>query len=1159
MLHLKKYNKMLSKRILLSLLVGLCIANFQYMYAAKFTVTMNNGNDYTACGGGPPATLPLTPAWCDGSVPDPSFPLTSGSLSWCIQACNATPALDTIIFAAGVTSINLNNPALFTISTPILFDGFSHPSYVAGNCTPMVEFYNNTLNVTAAGCTFRGIRLNQGGTAISFSGATVTSGTVVGCWFGLAATGIAAAGTVPDAPFVVSGGATAIVIGGNSTNCQVYNVILADGDGITFNGATSGNNSVLGNYFNIAALPLATLGNVALLSGSPNQCIKIVSGSSNNTIGSPTGINYMNLSAGQFIYIGQAGSNCNSTIIESNYMGLAKSGTVALGTGPTIGVHIDNTSTGTVIKNNNITLKSAGAQYVLAKTGCGSLTISGNYCNVDFPLGTTLLRAVGPNECIQLNTSGNSLIKDNILPGATNIGILIDGGSSFKMYGNKIGVDKNGAGANRAFGSKMGIQTKGDATKVYIGGTVAGQGNVIANSAEYGFQCTGPAAQASTDSIVVIGNMVGIQGSGIQTAFNYGNYKCGGYIEKWGNAVMNNNVFANNGPITGAAAFFDNMGCYIKTISKIELKGNMIGVDITGNTRAGNVGNGLRFDGVVSNVTMGGTTTAERNVIGDNGANRAAVWPDILHGVQFFGGPFTNITILGNNIGLGADGGTNVSNYNIGIDLRSATTFAFGNGTAAGANRFYNNTFGIFCQSTTGTIKGNIFYNNGKVGDAEGANLVMQGSSGIAIGGSVAGEGNSFNYGCNGIWLRDDGAGGCSNITIKGNSIRNQNKTTFSRTGYITPAATTSSGHGIQISDNSNNITIGGTAANEPNVIQVNDGFGIFNGWGKTGAGSTSIVTMRRNSIACNNNRVLLTGVTTAGAGIQNNNTAYNTGAGNTGYPAPSTTPLSSFSQLTFTGPNTIGGVTNAASDIVEIFFDNACGTCEGNTYLGTVTGTTTWTFTHASITSAVNITATATSSTGNTSRFSGCTPLALPVEMVVFKATVTSDNSVVLNWETATEQDNAYFVIQRSADGKLFESIGKVDGQGNSSSSKWYEFIDTATDQALYYYRIIQVDNDGKSSPTNVIKVNLHGNTSIAVYPNPSNGLFTIEMALNTSSPYEMAVYNAIGVEVFSNSGTALQGFDRSVLDLSNFAQGVYFLHVIVDGTKIIQKIVKK
>ena len=87
-----------------------------------------------------------------------------------------------------------------------------------------------------------------------------------------------------------------------------------------------------------------------------------------------------------------------------------------------------------------------------------------------------------------------------------------------------------------------------------------------------------------------------------------------------------------------------------------------------------------------------------------------------------------------------------------------------------------------------------------------------------------------------------------------------------------------------------------------------------------------------------------------------------------------------------------------------------------------------------------------------------------IPVELVDFKAQK-QNTAVKLAWSTATELNNAFYAIERSDNGKSFEKIGEVAGYGNSQQARSYTFMDEKPMNTVNYYRLRQVDFDGKET----------------------------------------------------------------------------------------------
>ena len=109
-----------------------------------------------------------------------------------------------------------------------------------------------------------------------------------------------------------------------------------------------------------------------------------------------------------------------------------------------------------------------------------------------------------------------------------------------------------------------------------------------------------------------------------------------------------------------------------------------------------------------------------------------------------------------------------------------------------------------------------------------------------------------------------------------------------------------------------------------------------------------------------------------------------------------------------------------------------------------------------------------------------------MPIELLHFEATL-MNSEVRLNWGTATEFNNDHFVVERSSDGILFEEWTTVSGAGNSSSKREYEILDGNPLYGRSYYRLIQVDYDGRSSQAGIVTILNSELKTFGIYPNPT------------------------------------------------------------------------
>jgi surface protein len=119
---------------------------------------------------------------------------------------------------------------------------------------------------------------------------------------------------------------------------------------------------------------------------------------------------------------------------------------------------------------------------------------------------------------------------------------------------------------------------------------------------------------------------------------------------------------------------------------------------------------------------------------------------------------------------------------------------------------------------------------------------------------------------------------------------------------------------------------------------------------------------------------------------------------------------------------------------------------------------------------------------------------IMLPVTWLDFTGQLET-NKVILNWKTASEQNNTGFDVERSADGRSWSKIGFIPGKINSVVLTPYSYTDLSPLKGLSYYRLKQIDLDKRFSYSRIIRINNVINGKVAIWPNPVNNLLNIEI----------------------------------------------------------------
>jgi hypothetical protein len=164
------------------------------------------------------------------------------------------------------------------------------------------------------------------------------------------------------------------------------------------------------------------------------------------------------------------------------------------------------------------------------------------------------------------------------------------------------------------------------------------------------------------------------------------------------------------------------------------------------------------------------------------------------------------------------------------------------------------------------------------------------------------------------------------------------------------------------------------------------------------------------------------------------------------------------------------------------------------------------------------------------------------PVEITFLTGNVIG-KTVTTSWQTATEENNSHFLIQRSTDeGKTFETIGQVEGKGDSNSAVDYKFVDTKPAAGMNYYRLQQFDFDGTNEFFGPVAVRFGGEVADApvIWPVPARDRLQIQLPASDSD-WQLEVYDLNGRRLLQKT-TEEKGIN-TFFDLNTLPAGSYFL----------------
>ncbi|MDJ1481426.1 T9SS type A sorting domain-containing protein [Cytophagaceae bacterium YF14B1] len=186
-----------------------------------------------------------------------------------------------------------------------------------------------------------------------------------------------------------------------------------------------------------------------------------------------------------------------------------------------------------------------------------------------------------------------------------------------------------------------------------------------------------------------------------------------------------------------------------------------------------------------------------------------------------------------------------------------------------------------------------------------------------------------------------------------------------------------------------------------------------------------------------------------------------------------------------------------------------------------------------------------------------GCV-VALPVTFVYVRGAY-MEGQVKINWATASEENNDYFTVERSTDGKEFTPIATIDGAGNSSDVLSYQFVDPSPAEGVAYYRVKQTDFDEKFAYSRVVSINKGAVATLSrVFPNPVSHSDYVQVAITDENGGDIfvTVYDRIGKQCYVGKFSTGTIPSVAVKDFSSVS-GMYILEARQGSSVIREKIV--
>ena len=178
------------------------------------------------------------------------------------------------------------------------------------------------------------------------------------------------------------------------------------------------------------------------------------------------------------------------------------------------------------------------------------------------------------------------------------------------------------------------------------------------------------------------------------------------------------------------------------------------------------------------------------------------------------------------------------------------------------------------------------------------------------------------------------------------------------------------------------------------------------------------------------------------------------------------------------------------------------------------------------------------------------------PVKWLTFTGRKNENNTVLLQWSTASEINNDHFEIERSINGIEYNVIGKMNA-ATGSGEQHYLYNDNKPTYGVNYYRLKQVDKDGKFTYSKIVKVIVSkSGVQYLVYPNPTVDKSIVRMFTDMNN-VTIRLNDALGKVVYKNSIAVVKAGEEIEIPVKGYGKGVYVLSINTDSSSHIEKVI--
>lgn len=169
-----------------------------------------------------------------------------------------------------------------------------------------------------------------------------------------------------------------------------------------------------------------------------------------------------------------------------------------------------------------------------------------------------------------------------------------------------------------------------------------------------------------------------------------------------------------------------------------------------------------------------------------------------------------------------------------------------------------------------------------------------------------------------------------------------------------------------------------------------------------------------------------------------------------------------------------------------------------------------------------------------------------LPVQLLSFNA-ILQNKTVNVAWKTTNEVNTDHFVVERSSEARTFTDLQTITAKGNGSTNvESYAITDLQPLQGTSYYRLREVDKEGKITYSNVVSVTILANGMLIISPNPVHDNVHVLLQSRTSGQATFVVTDVTGKIVTKQKNNIIEGTNTFQIPAASLSKGLYVLKVI-------------